>query len=93
MKANYSWQEEKQSDLEVLDDKGHHLTVWNDDVNTFDWVILSLIEICKHTPEQAEQCALMVHFKGKYAVKSGSYEDLCPQAEALLDRGIQATIE
>ena len=68
------------------------IIVWNDDVNTFDWVIQSLVEICSHSPESAEQCALIVHFKGKYAVKRGSYDDLKPMCEALLDRGISATI-
>ena len=70
-----------------------HLIVWNDDVNTFDWVITALMEICQHTAEQAEQCALFIHFKGKYAVKQGIYEKLRPMCEGLLDRGISATIE
>lgn len=69
------------------------LIVWNDEVNTFDWVIQSLMEVCGHTEEQAEQCALIIHFNGKYAVKSGSLTDLKPMLEALLDRGISATIE
>jgi len=68
------------------------LTVWNDDVNTFDWVIESLMDICNHTLEQAEQCALFIHFKGKYVVKSGPYEVLEPKNTALLDRGIQSSI-
>jgi ATP-dependent Clp protease adaptor protein ClpS len=70
-----------------------HIIVWNDDVNTFDWVIETLIEICGHSYEQAEQCAYIIHFNGKYAVKNGSYEDLKPQCEAILDRGINATLE
>jgi ATP-dependent Clp protease adaptor protein ClpS len=70
-----------------------HLVVWNDEVNTFDWVIESLIEICHHTYEQAEQCALFIHFKGKYAVKHGEIDQLRPMCEALLDRTITATIE
>lgn len=69
------------------------LIVWNDDVNTFDWVIKSLVEICHHTTEQAEQCALFIHFKGKYAVKHGDFDLLKPMCEALLDRGITATVE
>ncbi|HRP90387.1 MAG TPA: ATP-dependent Clp protease adaptor ClpS [Edaphocola sp.] len=68
------------------------LIVWNDDVNTFDWVIDSLVEICGHTYESAEQCALIIHFNGKYAVKKGSFEELKPQCEALLHRDISATI-
>jgi len=70
----------------------YELIVWNDDVNTFDWVIESLIEICHHTLEQATQCAYIIHFKGKYAVKKGSYDLLHPMKDALIDRGIQATI-
>ena len=69
------------------------LIVHNDDVNTFDWVIESLIEICNHTPEQAEQCSLIIHFKGKASVREGSYEKLKPMKNALSDRGINATIE
>ena len=68
------------------------LIVWNDDVNTFEWVITSLMEVCGHTEEQAEQCALIIHYNGKYAVKEGEYSDLKPMCEALLDRGISATI-
>ena len=69
------------------------LIVWNDDVNTFEWVIETLIEICDHTYEQAEQCAYIIHFSGKYAVKNGSYEDLRPMCDAILERGISATLE
>lgn len=69
------------------------LVVWNDEVNTFEWVIDSLMEICHHTYEQAEQCALFIHFRGKYAVKHGDLEELRPMCEALLDRKITATIE
>lgn len=69
------------------------IIVWNDDVNTFEWVIETLVEICGHTYQQAEQCAYIIHFQGKYAVKSGSYEDLRPLCDAILERGISATIE
>lgn len=69
------------------------LIVWNDEVNTFDWVIETLMEICSHTYEQAEQCAYIVHFKGKYAVKDGEYDDLKPMCDAILERGINATVE
>jgi ATP-dependent Clp protease adaptor protein ClpS len=70
-----------------------NLIVHNDDVNTFDWVIQSLIEICKHTQEQAEQCALIIHTGGRYCVKSGPEIEIKPMKEALVDRGISATIE
>ena len=69
------------------------LIVWNDEVNTFDWVIETLIEICGHSQEQAEQCAIIIDSKGKYAVKEGSYEVLKPMCDAITDRGIGATIE
>jgi ATP-dependent Clp protease adaptor protein ClpS len=70
-----------------------NLIVHNDDVNTFDWVIDSLIEVCRHTEEQAEQCTLLIHFKGKSSVKTGTMEELTPMKTGLTDRGISATIE
>ena len=70
-----------------------NLIVWNDEVNTFEWVIETLVEICRHTHEQAEQCAYIIHFQGKYAVKKGDYETLNPMREAITNRGINATIE
>lgn len=70
-----------------------NLIVWNDEVNTFEWVIETLMEVCGHSAEQAEQCAYIIHFQGKYAVKNGSFDDLKPQCEAITDRGIGATIE
>jgi ATP-dependent Clp protease adaptor protein ClpS len=70
-----------------------NLIVYNDDFNTFDYVIRCLMNYCKHAPDQAEQCALIVHHKGKCSVKSGSYEDLKPICEALLEKGITAKIE
>jgi ATP-dependent Clp protease adaptor protein ClpS len=90
---------EVKEDVDVLDevlletDLGWQIIVHNDDVNTFDWVIESLVAICKHTYDQAEQCALFVHFKGKYAVKHGTETTLLPMKDALLDRGITATLE
>lgn len=86
------WRKE-QIDTDVLEQDGQHLIVWNDDVNTFDWVIESLVDICNHSPEQAEQCAMLVHFKGKCSVKNGSFDQLRPQCEALIDRGINATVD
>lgn len=78
--------------LEELVDK-KDLIVYNDDVNTFDHVIESLIKICRHEPEQAEQCTWIIHYKGKCQVSHGVYEDLEPMCTALLDRGLSATIE
>lgn len=84
---------EQDTDTLVSDMSPYSLIVWNDEVNTFDWVIETLIEICKHTPEQAEQCALLIHFQGKYAVKQGEYDTLKPMCDAITERGIGATIE
>ena len=69
------------------------LIVFNDDVNTFDHVIESLIKVCKHEPEQAEQCTWIIHFKGKCQVKRGVYDELEPMCMALLERGITAEIQ
>ena len=84
--------------LELVDVKTkttspYQIIVWNDDVNTFEWVIETLIEVCGHSYEQAEQCAYIIHFSGRYAVKNGTYEDLRPMVDAILDRGISATLE
>ena len=87
------WQTEEVADVVVVEEAVHSLIVWNDDVNTFDWVIESLVNICGHETLQAEQCALIIHHKGKCGVKRGTFDDLRPQAEALIDRGIQATID
>jgi ATP-dependent Clp protease adaptor protein ClpS len=80
---------------EVTDVIGNHahLLVYNDDFNTFDWVIRCLIEILNHTPEQAEQLSLIIHFKGKATVKSGPKSVLKPLKDALVDRGLSAVIE
>lgn len=97
MKSNYSYNPsiKEDSDIDVLTEveSPYQLIVWNDDVNTFDWVITTLIEICGHTQEQAEQCALFIHHKGQYAVKKDAFEILKPQCEAINDRNINATIE
>ncbi|PSL42628.1 ATP-dependent Clp protease adaptor protein ClpS [Chitinophaga niastensis] len=86
---------EEQDDVLVAEDEQYpfSLVVWNDEVNTFDWVISSLMEVCGHTHEQAEQCALIIHFNGKYAVKQGEYIKLRPLCEALQERGLSVTIE
>ena len=69
------------------------LVLHNDDVNTFDFVIETLIELCGHNALQAEQCAHIVHNNGKCGIKKGSYNDLKPIYEALLGRGLSATID
>jgi ATP-dependent Clp protease adaptor protein ClpS len=82
-------------DTEILTatDDPFSLIVWNDEVNTFEWVIETLMEVCGQSLEQAEQCAMIIHTKGKYAVKRGAYDDLKPLCDAITDRGIGATIE
>jgi ATP-dependent Clp protease adaptor protein ClpS len=92
MPASRPWELEER-DTDVMEDQPWNLIVWNDEVNTFDWVIETLVEVCGHAREQAEQCAMLIHFQGKYAVKNGSYEDLEPMCTAITDRGIGATIE
>jgi ATP-dependent Clp protease adaptor protein ClpS len=75
---------------EVL--KQNEIVLYNDDVNTFDHVIDSLINACDHTSEQAEQCSLIVHYKGKCTVKTGDYDDLKPRCSKLLEAGLSAEI-
>lgn len=86
---------ESQIGQDILDDIGYqsNLVVHNDEVNTFDWVIASLVDVCKHTFEQAEQCALLIHFRGKYPVKMGDKDILKPMKNSLIDRGINASIQ
>ncbi|PQJ12225.1 Clp protease ClpS [Flavipsychrobacter stenotrophus] len=87
------WEQNEDVAVDEVVEQLHNIIVWNDDVNDFDWVIKSLIEICGHNEHQAEQCAMIIHNAGKYSVKRGTFETLRPQAEALIDRGIQATID
>lgn len=77
---------------ELIDQEALDLVVFNDDVNTFEHVIQVLMKVCKHTHEQAEQCTLIIHYKGRCSVKKGSREELKPMCEAILDAGIQAAI-
>lgn len=82
-----------ETDLEIELLNSFSLIVWNDEVNTFDWVIETLMDVCDHEREQAEQSAWLIHTKGKYAVKNGSQELLQTMCEAILERGIGATVE
>ena len=88
----HTWQKDE---IDVLENTTHpyNLIIWNDEVNTFEWVIETLIKICNHTTQQAEQCAYIIHFNGKYAVKNGEYDELKPMCNAITERGINATIE
>jgi ATP-dependent Clp protease adaptor protein ClpS len=70
----------------------NQIILFNDDVNTFDHVIETLVRVCNHTDEQANQCALLVHYKGKCTVKTGTYDELEPQCSALLEAGLSAEI-
>ena len=83
----------EETDLLTSEEDPCSLIVWNDEVNTFEWVIETLIEVCGHSREQAEQCSFLIHFQGKYAVKKGSYDELKPMCDQITDRGIGATVE
>ena len=83
----------EETDVLTSYDEPYSLVVWNDEVNTFEWVIDTLMTVCGHSAEQAEQCAYLIHFKGKYAVKNGEFDELKTACEAITDRGIGATVE
>lgn len=87
------WQSEEELLLDESNGEVSHLVLHNDDFNTFDFVISCLMEICKHEQYQAEQCAILVHYKGKATVKTAGYEVLNPMKQALIDRGLSASIE
>ena len=79
-------------DISILESKEHEIILYNDDVNTFDHVIECLVKICEHTYIQAEQCAYIVHYSGKCAVKTGLLEELVPKCTALLEAGLSAEV-
>ncbi len=86
---------EKISEELLLDEdtvRQNEIVLFNDDVNTFDHVIETLMSVCEHTPEQAEQCSLIVHYKGKCTVKTGEYNDLEPRCSRLLQAGLSAEL-
>lgn len=87
---NIEKQQELQGDLLLKDT--NKLVLWNDDFNTFDFVIDTLIEVCGHTPEQAEQCTILVHYKGKCTVKTSSLEVLKPMHNQLINKGLTSEI-
>ncbi len=86
--------EKTQVETSVLEAVGinNEIVLYNDDVNTFDHVIDTLIRVCNHDELQAEQCALLVHYKGKCTVKTGSFDELKPQCTQLLEAGLSAEI-
>tara|TARA_B110000046_G_C13025139_1_gene413530 strand:+ start:2839 stop:3120 length:282 start_codon:yes stop_codon:yes gene_type:complete len=89
-----STKEKNEEDLDVLEQETyqHQIVLHNDEVNTFDFVMESLISVCEHTLEQAEQCTILVHYKGKCTVKSGEYKDLEPRCSKLLQLGLSAEL-
>jgi len=86
------WKEENETDILLEEVPKRVLVLHNDEVNTFDFVIDCLMEVCDHTPEQAEQCTWLVHFKGKCEVKTGEFDFLKPMCLELLHRGLSAEI-
>ena len=85
-------QYKEEHDVLTVEQKQHELVLYNDEVNTFDHVITVLMLACDHTEEQAHQCSIIVHFKGKCTVKSGDYDDLKPRCSKLLQEGLSAEI-
>ena len=84
---------EEEVSVAELESDQNEIVLFNDDVNTFDHVIDTLIYACEHTPEQAEQCSIIVHFNGKCKVKTGAYSELEPRCSMLLDAGLSAEIQ
>lgn len=82
----------EQNKTDTKKNMNHEIVLFNDEYNTFDHVIETLIYACDHTPEQAEQCSLLVHYKGKCTVKTGPYTDLKPRCSKLLEAGLSAEI-
>ncbi len=89
-----STKEKIQEQIDVAEKSAnqHEIVLHNDEVNTFDFVIDALIDVCEHTLVQAEQCTLLVHYKGKASVKTGSFNDLKPRCSKLLEMGLSAEI-
>ncbi len=85
-----------EEDVKTSDDIGSEnvrdLMVFNDDFNTFDHVINTLVKVCKHEVHQAEQCTFLIHYKGKCSVKKGGYDELKPMREGITSAGIKASI-
>lgn len=84
--------EELVEEKEVDTSENHELVVFNDEVNTFEHVINTLVDICDHSLEQAEQCTWIIHYKGKCSVKLGTYQRLTPMKKAICDKGIFAEV-
>lgn len=85
---------QEQQDVDVLEKEvpQHEIVLYNDDIHTFDYVIDALIDVCEHDYIQAEQCTVLVHYKGKCSVKTGDFEELKPKCSKLLQLGLSAEI-
>jgi len=92
---NFSYQEKEDVAVleETITEDQKDLVVYNDDFNTFEHVINTLIKVCKHSTEQAEQCTLIIHYRGKCAVKKGTFDELRPMKDSICDAGIDAKIQ
>ncbi len=93
MKFSYQDKEDFAVLKEVITEDQKDLVVYNDDFNTFDHVINTLIKVCKHSVEQAEQCTYIIHYKGKCAVKKGLFDELRPMKDSICEAGIDAKIQ
>ena len=95
MSIHFAYETEELVETDELTDTGGfaQLVVYNDDVNTFEWVIECFIEILQHSQAQAEQLSLLIHFKGKAVVKTDTFDALKPKKDALVERGLSAVIE
>ncbi|MDX1911049.1 MAG: ATP-dependent Clp protease adaptor ClpS [Saprospiraceae bacterium] len=93
------WEEDEETlvmdeeDIDAGSTSPAKIIVYNDDHNTFEWVIESFMEVLRHTSEQAEQLAIIIHNNGKATVKSGAKNELIPLCQALLDRDLTAEID
>ncbi len=87
------WKEEVDVLLKEIAEEQPKIIVYNDDVNTFDWVIECFVNVCGHSAIQSEQLSYLIHFKGKATVKTGSEKELKPIKDALTERGLSAVIE
>ena len=92
---NHQYNPQVEEDVLLMEEteQNFKLIIYNDDVNTFDYVIETLIKVCRHDPIQAEQCTYLIHYTGKCSVKEGPYTKLEPMCTAIIDRGISACIE
>ncbi|MEO9872546.1 ATP-dependent Clp protease adaptor ClpS [Ekhidna sp.] len=92
MSTDFDIEEEIQVGEDIGNENVRDLMVFNDDFNTFDHVINTLVKVCKHDVHQAEQCTFLIHYKGKCSVKKGDYEELKPMREGITSKGIKASI-